>query len=113
MSMSDEYDLVWPGEEAEEARWKREGGVDFDGMMWLTPRMQRIAARISKAGQKRLSPNDVGGTCEMEGIRKLGRCWNSWCDGILVCKLPSHPKATVRCNKCGSTRYLSNFKCKP
>jgi len=57
-----------------------------------------------------LQPDRAGRVLSVE---LLGRCWNSWCDGTLVCKRPSHPKANVRCNKCGSTMYLSNFKCKP
>ena len=51
-------DEVWPGEEAEEKRWKRENGVDFDGMMWLTPRMQRIAARIAQSWKDQEAANN-------------------------------------------------------
>jgi uncharacterized Rossmann fold enzyme len=41
--------------------------------------------------------------------RIVGRCWNSWCDGMLECKRPTHPKANVRCQKCGSAMYRSNW----
>jgi hypothetical protein len=47
------YDKVLPGEEAEEARWKVESGVDPDtGRMWLTPRMERNAQRLVDIWEK-------------------------------------------------------------
>lgn len=36
-------------------------------------------------------------------------CWANDCDGTLVCKRPTHPKANVRCNKCGRVMYLTNY----
>ena len=40
------FDKVWPGEENIEIRWKAQGGIDFDGMCWSTPRMQRISQKV-------------------------------------------------------------------
>lgn len=42
------YDSVWPGEESDEERWTETNGIDKDGQMWLTPRMERVAAHIQK-----------------------------------------------------------------
>lgn len=42
------FDEVWPGEEEIETRWKAQGGIDFDGMCWSTPRMIRISDNIVK-----------------------------------------------------------------
>ena len=32
-----------------EDQWKSTGGIDVDGKMWLTPRMQRNAARLANS----------------------------------------------------------------
>jgi hypothetical protein len=37
-------------------------------------------------------------------------CWQPWCDGEAECKRPTHPNANMRCKKCGSTMYLSNWR---
>lgn len=37
----------------------------------------------------------------------LGKCK---CGGDMVCKQPTHPKANVRCNKCGSVTYLTTWR---
>lgn len=48
MNEEPSYDSVWPGEESIETLWKETGGVDSNGKMWLTPRMERIARKIQK-----------------------------------------------------------------
>jgi hypothetical protein len=51
------YDEVWEGEEAIERLWESQGGVDFDGMMWLTPRMIRISENIVKRWKEQEQEN--------------------------------------------------------
>ena len=36
-------------------------------------------------------------------------CGKCNCGGNMVAKAPKHPKARVRCNKCGSEMFLSNW----
>ena len=39
-----------------------------------------------------------------------GKCPNHWCNGELQVKSETHPKANIRCDKCGWTMYLSNWR---
>lgn len=43
----------YPQSEAEiEAKWRAEGGIDENGQMWLTPRMNRNASRLVELWRK-------------------------------------------------------------
>lgn len=49
MDTSNIWTTVLPGEESIEALWKDQKGVDPNtGNMWLTPRMERAAAVLTK-----------------------------------------------------------------
>ena len=47
----------YPEEEAScEEAWRKSGGIDADGMIWLTPRMQRNAKRLTETLMKLFRP---------------------------------------------------------
>ena len=49
-------DIVYPGEEPIEERWKREKGIDpATGEMWLTPRMLRASKRLQEMWERQES----------------------------------------------------------
>jgi len=63
----------YPDHEAPfEKQWQYMGGIDVDGKMWLTPRMERNAARLAESLANAMGDSRRAGSPNKQGVTVEG-----------------------------------------